>query len=76
MIYKNKKEIIISEESSVSICIFSEMKNYGQESFTLDTSKNGVFAFSNGLYSGYVEYNYEEKKIKVFGDISTYIVVI
>jgi|GEM_PF-3889602 len=76
MIYKNQKEIIITEENIVSICLYGDNKNSGQESFILNTSINGVFAFSNGFNEGYVEYNYETKTIKTNGNISTYIVVI
>ncbi|MCF7875404.1 MAG: hypothetical protein K9L99_06045, partial [Candidatus Omnitrophica bacterium] len=74
--YKNQKEIIIEENKIVSICIYSDNKTAGQEGFVLDTTNDLVFAFSNGFNEGYIEYNSEERKITVNGNINTYIVVV
>lgn len=76
MIYKNKKEITITGSEVVSVCIYSDNKSAGQESFILNTNECGVFAFSNGFNEGYVEYDYDTKTIKTIGNINTYIVVI
>ena len=76
MEYRNQKEIIIEEKNIVSVCIYFDKNIYGQASLTLDTGKSSVFAFSNGIDEGYVEYDYETKTIKTNGNIQTYIVVL